>query len=90
MIKAANESKTQDMYSNPLDPAVCPILSLAVYFSVFNISGTKDSALFPGDNQYKSFSKSLDKICVKYKDEIMKDFGVDTQGIEVHSLRKSK
>jgi len=76
------------VYSNPLDPVICPILSLATYFSVFNISGTKDSALFPGTNQYKRFSKYLEKLCIKHKDEIMKDFGVDIEDIGVHSTRK--
>ncbi len=50
------------IYSNPINPTVSPILSLAIYFSVINITGTKDSTLFPGTNQYKRFSKYLEKI----------------------------
>ena len=76
------------MYSNPINPTVCPILSLAINFTVFNITGTKDSTLFPGINQYKRFSKYLEKICLKHQDEIMKDFGVNVDDIGVHSLRK--
>ena len=56
--------------------------------SIFNISGTKDSALFPGTNQYKRFSKFLEKLCIKHKDEKMKDFGVNIEDIGVHSIRK--
>ena len=78
----------RNVYSNPLDPMICPILSLAAYFSIFNISGTKDFVLFPGTNQYKRFSKFLEKLCNKHKDEIMKDFGVDIKDIGVHSIRK--
>ena len=31
------------IYSNPINPIVYPILLLTVYFTVFNITGTKDS-----------------------------------------------
>ena len=76
------------IYSSPIDPTVCPILSLAIYLSVFNVTGTKDSTLFPGTNQYKRFSKYLEKIYLKYEEEIMKDFGVNIEDIGVHLLRK--
>ena len=74
------------IYSNPINPTVCPILLLAIYFTVFNITGTKDSTLFPGTNQYKRFSKYLEKICLRHQDEIMKNFGVNFDDIGVHSL----
>ena len=74
------------IYSNPIDPKVCPILSLSIYFSVFNIIGTKDSTLFPRENQYKRFSKYLKKICTKYEDKILRDFQTVIEDIGVHSL----
>ena len=76
------------VYSNPLDPVVCPILALAIYFSAFNISGVKGSQLFQGVNQYQRFSKYIGILCIRYKDEILKDFGVQIEDIGIHSLRK--
>ena len=46
---------SRHIYSNPINPTVCPILMLAIYFTVFNITGTKDSTLILGSNQYKRF-----------------------------------
>ena len=76
------------IYSNPHDPIICPILGLSIYFATFNLSGTKDSHLFPGQNQYKRFSKYLEKICIKHETEILNDFGIKIEDIGVHSLRK--
>ena len=76
------------VYSNPHDPIICPILALAIYFSTFNLSGTKGSQLFPGDNQYKRFSKYLEKLCIKHEKEILSEFGIKIEDIGVHSLRK--
>ena len=56
------------IYPNPINPTVCPILSLAIYYIVFNITGTKDSTLFPGTNQYKRSSKYFEKICLNHQD----------------------
>lgn len=75
-------------YANPLDPVVCPILALSMYFAVFSISGHKQTALFPGDSQYNRFSTYLSYILEKHKDEIRKEFGVSTDDIGVHSIRK--
>ena len=76
------------IYANPNNPIVCPVLSLAIYLSVFSISGTKNSALFPGSNQYKRFSKYFEMILWKHKDEIIAEFGIDVKNIGINSLRK--
>ena len=76
------------IYANPIDPTVCPVLALAIYFTTFSISGTKDTTLFPGKNQYKRFSKYFELILTKYGHEIKSDFGVDVKDLGVHSLRK--
>ena len=80
------------IYSNPLDPIVCPILSLSLSLSlsisIFNIICTIDSTLFPGKIHYKSFSKYLQKICLKYGEKIMREFRVNIKNIGVHSLWK--
>ena len=74
--------------TDPLNPVVCPVLSLVVYLSIFSISGTKDLALFPGTHQYKRFSKYFEMILNKYASEIQAEFGVNVKDLGVHSLRK--
>ena len=76
------------VYANPHDVLVCPITALAMYISIFNVTGSKDSALFPGSNQYKRFAKSLEKILFKHKIEIKAEFGIEVSDLGVHSLRK--
>ena len=76
------------IYSNPHVPVVCPVLALSVYFSLFSISGTVDSALFPGSNQYKRFASFFEYILNKHQVEIKRDFGVSVEDLGVHSLRK--
>ena len=57
-------------------------------YSYISITGTKDTALFPGKKQYKRFAEYFEFILKKYSNEIKGDFGVDVKDIEVHSLRK--
>ena len=64
------------IYSNPLDPVICPVLALGIYGCVYNVSGTKNSI------------KYLEKVLLQHKDEIVRDFGVDIDDIGVHSLSK--
>ncbi|POM68001.1 Hypothetical protein PHPALM_15891 [Phytophthora palmivora] len=47
------------VYANPKEPNICPILALAIYFTVFGFN--KNSLLFPGRNQYDRYSKILQK-----------------------------
>ena len=76
------------IYANSIDPVVCPIIALGAYLSTHNITGIKDSRLFPGSNQYFRFSKCLNDILKKYEVDIKKHFGVEVQNIGVHSIRK--
>ena len=76
------------IYADPIDPTVYPILALAIYFSTFSISNTKDTALFPGKNQCRQFSKYFELILNQYKDEIKSDFGVAAKDLGVTSLQK--
>ena len=56
---------------------------------IFNIVCTIDSTLFPGKIHYKSSSKYLEKIRLKYGEEIMREFRVDIiENIGIYSLRK--
>ena len=67
---------------------MCPFIAIGAYLITHNITGVKDSHLFPGSNQYFRFSKCLTEIMKKYEVEIKKDFGVDVKNIGVHSIRK--
>ena len=76
------------VYANPHDVLVCPIPAISIYLSTFNITGIKDTALFPGDNQYKRFANSFDRILEKYSDDVERDFGIRVEDLGVHSFRK--
>ena len=76
------------IYANPLDPVVCPILALSMYFTIFSVSGKKDTALFPGESQYNRFSTYLCNIMEKHRMAIKNDFGICVDDIGVHSIRK--
>ena len=74
------------IYSNPHVPCICPILVLSIYLSVFTISCTVDSALFPSSNQYKRLASYFESIPKKHEVEIKKSYGIDVEDTEVHSL----
>ena len=53
------------VYANPLDPAVCPILSLALYLATYPPSSKdNETCLFPGKSQYKRFAKYFEKLLI--------------------------
>jgi len=48
------------LYANLLEPSICPIMSLTLYFSSgFNCPVTLNNYLFPGRDQEEQFSKNL-------------------------------
>ena len=63
------------IYANPFELLICPIVCLAMYFSIFQVYRTKDTALFPGDRQYDRFSSYLKYILNKYKHQFENEFG---------------
>ena len=45
---------SRHVYANPTEPIVCPVLTLAFYFSCcLNVRPTADEFLFPGNDQYQ-------------------------------------
>jgi hypothetical protein len=74
------------VYSNPLDPAICPILSLAIYLLCFPPTG---DALFPGTQQYARFSSNLKTLLssATIQNEASSR-GLIVSDIGTHSLRK--
>lgn len=74
-------SRPQDpkhIFCNPFDPAVCPLLSLAVYLASNPLSS---DALFPGSSQKARFNKHLQETMRKLESLLGKSFGT-------HSIRK--
>ncbi|ETK72455.1 hypothetical protein F441_20896 [Phytophthora nicotianae CJ01A1] len=75
------------VYANPLQPSVCPILALAIYWatSTFDV----DNRLFPGSDQYDRFRKRLYRLL---EDEMvsveLKRRGVNPSDLGTHSMRK--
>ena len=45
--------------ANPIDPTVCPVLALAIYFTTYSISGTKDTALLLEEWEASPFSTAV-------------------------------
>jgi hypothetical protein len=76
------------IFGNPTEPLVCPILSLAMYFtSCFNRPVHKDDFLFPGNAQEVRFTKALNKVLLDNESEV-KHLGYEISSIGSHSIRK--
>jgi hypothetical protein len=76
------------IFSNPLSPIVCPVLSLAIYLqSCFNTQQTAGGLLFPGNGQDARFSIILARLLLSKKREVeLMGYNVDDLG--THSIRK--
>ncbi|ETL32637.1 hypothetical protein L916_14808 [Phytophthora nicotianae] len=51
----------QHVYANPLEPTICPILALGVYWSMFTFDQA-NGRFFLGGSQYDRFCKQLGRI----------------------------
>eukprot|EP00834_Sanchytrium_tribonematis_P008005 NODE_831_length_3642_cov_0.596669.p1 type:complete len:758 gc:universal NODE_831_length_3642_cov_0.596669:113-2386(+) len=75
------------IYANPVNPAICPILSLGVYLLCFPLAA-EQIKLFPGNTQYQRFSKLLNKLMEDECAEELEQRGLDLDDIGTHSIRK--
>ena len=48
----SDEKFERHIYANPINPSVCPILGMAIYFVLFPRCLHTESQLFPGSSQY--------------------------------------
>ena len=71
------------IYANPYQPAICPILSLGVFFLITDITSRADQHIFSGSNQYCRFHKSLKS---RFADEL--SLGCSVAAYGTHSIRK--
>ena len=75
------------VYSNPFQPHLCPVLTLAKYlFSQSGILAVGDR-LFPGKHQYDRFIKVFHRI-IKVHEAEFRRFGVECGDLGSHSTRK--
>jgi hypothetical protein len=82
-----NMNEPWHIYANPLDPAVCPVLSLGKYLFSHPELLVGDQVLFPGRCQYDRFMKLFRVLIVTHKDDL-KRLGVDADNLGSHSARK--
>ena len=76
------------LYSNPLNPLVCPVLSLSLYLSsCFNTLQNSDNKLFPGPKQAQRFSTILYK-AIDDNWETVSNMGYIRGELGTHSIRK--
>ncbi|EKX31004.1 hypothetical protein GUITHDRAFT_73869 [Guillardia theta CCMP2712] len=77
------------IYANPLNPDICPLLALGIYWCCFGMNDNGHGKLFPGNNQFDRFSKIITRF---RNNENLKDafkfLGIDIQNIGSHSVRK--
>ena len=79
----------RSVYANPKEPAICPILSLAVYIlsRPFRNEGVHP-ALFDGPDQSDRYSKILGDVLSQLPDSLASHLGAQRGDIGTHSARK--
>ena len=76
------------IYANPVNPLVCPVLGLAIYFtSCFNAQVRMDNYIFPGESQDARFAVILQRIVNENWNQISQ-IGYQRGDIGTHSIRK--
>jgi len=70
------------IYANPFQPAICPILSLGMFFLIVDITKSGEQPIFSGSNPYCRFHKSMKS---SFADVIL---GCSVAAYGTHSIRK--
>jgi hypothetical protein len=85
--KDGKKALPKHVYANTMEPAICPILSFAIYLFTkgYDREGSK-TTIFAGDAESR-FSKWLRKVCDVNSETLMNQ-GVDISMIGTHSFRK--
>jgi hypothetical protein len=75
------------VYANPIEPVICPILSLGVHSLLSSASDA--GAVFPGGDQQNRFSKALKRVLDTAEGrERLRTLGLVVSDIGTHSIRK--
>ena len=77
------------VFSNPLEPEMCPVLTLSKYLLCFPdlMFDASKTRLFPGGNQYSRYNKIFHSVLEKNK-ELFASLGVEKGSLGTHSIRK--
>jgi len=75
------------VYSNPLQPEICPVLALATYLLAYPDVLKSGGPLFPGSSQYSRFMKIFHKTIDAHAAEFKK-LGITKGDLGSHSCRK--
>ena len=83
------QSDPKHLFANPLQPALCPILSLTVLVFTMGYRGRGDSQLIFGgsDSTEKRFSEWLRSVLGDNAEDLIQ-MGITIADIGTHSLRK--
>ena len=83
-----NPRDPRHVYANPLQPEICPILALGMYWLCFEFS-TESNKLFPGSKQDDRFNTTLGRVLESPagKEELERR-GLSASDLGSHSVRK--
>lgn len=83
----AKSADPKHIYANPLEPHICPILSLAIlaFSTSYRLDGSR--ALLFGPNAANNFSKWMIGVLREHKDELARS-GHDISELGTHSFHK--
>lgn len=88
--KEGKNAVAKHVYANPLNPVMCPILSLAIFVFTKGIRLAGSSTIVFGGQAKQNeniFSKWLSKICKDNAEELL-SVGVKAENVGTHSFRK--
>ena len=82
-----NKDEARHVYSNPNDPAVCPLHALVSYLLVFPSNFGDGNKFFPGKDQKKRFNTYLHRV-TKSNENLYETINVDPKELGSHSICK--
>jgi hypothetical protein len=84
-----NSQYPRHIFANPVDPIVCPVLAIAMYFLSYFSGSTVNMLdfLFPGKQQEHRFGRILNRVLIANEEEV-KSLGYDISQIGSHSICK--
>ena len=87
----AKATHEKHVFANPLNPAVCPILALAIYWAILEPNATTDTAyplVFPGRQQSARFGTHFRSILTKHSTPILRNLVTEPGSKGPHGIRK--
>ena len=85
--KGENNEEPCHVYTNPLDPVICPMRALASYLFLFPRIITESQKLFPGVKRRGRFNRLFHDLLVRHQDTHLLH-GEDPSLLGTHSIRK--